>query len=139
MDIPEFPDLKKETRMAVLAAPQTWAPPLLILVLLAAHRLTGQGLLGAGLSVPVPVRVDRQVPGHGEDPRPLPVLGHAGQLVQVLPDPQEHVLHQVGGRLPVAGPAGEVGVHRDAVRRVQAAELSFLVHRWPGCLRTRPS
>ena len=85
----------------------------------------GHGPLDAGVGVLVPVRVNRQVPGHGEDPRPLPVVRHAGQLLQVLPYPQEDVLHQVGGRLRVAGPAGEVGVHRGAVRLVEAAELEL--------------
>jgi hypothetical protein len=74
--------------------------------------------------LPVPVRVDRQVPGHGEDPRPLPVVRHLRQLLQVLPDPQEDVLRQVGGRLRVTGPAGEVGVHRDTVRLVEAADVA---------------
>jgi hypothetical protein len=73
----------------------------------------------------------------GEDPCPLPAGRHNRQLLQVLPDPHEDVLHQVGGRLRVAGPAGEVGVHRGAVRLVEAAELSFPVHRWPGWPRTR--
>ena len=95
-------------------------------------RLVSQSLLGAGRGVLMPVRVNRQVPGHGEDPRPLPVVRHARQLLQVLPYPQEDVLHQVSGRLRIAGPAGEVGVHRGAVRLVEAAELSFPVHGRPG-------
>ena len=100
--------------------------------MLAAMNPNSLGAVGGAL---VPGGINRQVARHREQPAALPVVRHARDLVQVLPGPQEDLLHQVGRELTVAGLADEVGVHRGAVRLVEAAELSFPIHR----ARCRPA